>query len=156
MKDSRSNRSKQRQQRGKRIGFLCSLCLLLLISSGCSSVNYTRQESGGEKVSFGSQSLFMKRAIKDLNVTSGERHLTLKGYSTSQTEIMEAAIAAALAAYRQQLQPTPPSPIPAIPAGTTLLLLPATAPIAPAAQIIPLTNVFFLTNVNLTPVAPKN
>jgi len=156
MKDSRSNRSKQ-----KRIGFVCSLCLLLLISSGCSSVNYTRQESGGEKVSFGSQSLFMKRAIKDLNVTSGERHLTLKGYSTSQTEIMEAALAAALAAYRQQLQSTPaPSPIPAIPAGTTLLLLPATippAPIAPAAQIIPfLTNVFVLTNVNLTPVAPKN
>jgi len=101
---------------------LLALCSLLL-ASACSSVEYGHTLTSGEKFNFSSQALFMKRAFKDLEVASGDRHLTLKGYSTSQTEIMEAAIAAALAAYRQQSQmPAPPAaaPVPPIPAGTVV------------------------------------
>lgn len=80
---------------------LCSLSLLLFIS-GCSSMNYAHTAPTGERTTFGSHSLFVRRQIKELEAIAGDRRLKLKGYSNNQTEVMQSAIEAALAAYQNQ------------------------------------------------------
>jgi hypothetical protein len=87
--------------------------LTLLTVLGCSSVSYTRTEPGGEKVSFATQSLFTRKAIKDVEYTAGIgtnglRRFNLKGYSNNQTEAIREAIAAALEAYSNRA-PAPPA-----------------------------------------------
>jgi len=89
-----------------------AILLLLLLLPACSSVSYTRTEPGGEKVSFTTQSLFTRKAIKDVEYTAGIgtnglRRFNLKGYSNNQTEAIREAIAAALEAYSNR--PTPPA-----------------------------------------------
>ena len=85
-----------------------SLALLCVGLCSCSSVNYNRNETSGEKVSFSASSLFTRKAIKDLEFETGTnstRRLRLKGYNDNQTEVMQAAIEAALAAYIRQQPP---------------------------------------------------
>jgi len=111
--------SRERRERNSILLFLfsagsaasCSILLLFLLL-GCSSVSYTRTEPGGEKVSFATQSLFTRKAIKDVEYTAGLgtnglRRFNLKGYSNNQTEAIREAITAALEAYSNR--PTPPA-----------------------------------------------
>lgn len=79
---------------------LVSLLMVLLCS--CTSVSYTRN---GEDIKFSTSSLFTRKAIKDLDYghgTNGFRSFRLKGYGNDQTEVIQAAVAAALEAYQKQ------------------------------------------------------
>jgi uncharacterized protein YutD len=82
------------------------LPVFLLLLTACTTVSYDR---AGDDIKFRTSSLFTRKAIKDLDYgigTNGFRSFRLKGYGNDQTEVISAAVTAALEAY-QKAQPVP-------------------------------------------------
>lgn len=95
-----------------KLPFLISaFCSLLFLSSGCTSIKYSRTEPGGENITFGISSFATRKTLKEFDYSTGAngtRRIALKGYNDNQTEVIQAAIAAALEAYIRQQQQQPP------------------------------------------------
>lgn len=93
-----------------KLPFLISAFCCLLCVCGCTSIKYSRTEPGGENITFGISSFATKKTLKEFDYSTnpnGTRRIALKGYNDNQTEVIQAAIAAALEAYiRQQQQQT--------------------------------------------------
>lgn len=91
-----------------KLPFLISaFCSLLFLSVGCTSIDYGRTEPGGEKITFRISSFATRKTLKEFDYSTGPngtRRIALKGYNDNQTEVIQAAIAAALEAYIRQQQ----------------------------------------------------